>query len=207
MRILELFSGTGSVGKIAKEKGWEVVSLDLKGADINTNILDWDYKKDYKEGDFDVIWASPPCNTFSLLRASNIGRKLKAHNGEVFTKELLENDIQTIGIPILRKAEEIIDYFKPKHWFIENPDTGQMKKYVARPFYVVDYCRYADWGYKKPTRIWTNLEGFIPKRCVCVGKHEIRLGGKGDRETMKMISLKDKYRIPPELIKDFFNLI
>jgi hypothetical protein len=44
MNCLELFSGTHSVGKILKEKGYNVVSLDLKGADINCNILDWDYK-------------------------------------------------------------------------------------------------------------------------------------------------------------------
>jgi hypothetical protein len=201
MRVLELFSGTGSVGKIAKEKGWEVVSLDLKGADINTDILDWDYKKDYKEGDFDIIWASPPCRTFSILRNSHIGRNLKEHNGAVFTMELLQADMANIGIPILRKAEEIINYFKPKYWFIENPDTGRMKKYVDRPFYIVDYCRYADWGYKKPTRIWTNLEGFIPKRCNCVGKHVLRLGGRGN------VSLNEKYRIPPALITELFDLI
>ena len=45
MRMLELFSGTGSVGTVAKSLGYEVVSLDLKNADINTNILDFDYKK------------------------------------------------------------------------------------------------------------------------------------------------------------------
>ena len=37
MKLLELFSGTGRVGKVAKSKGFEVVSLDLKNA-----VFDWD---------------------------------------------------------------------------------------------------------------------------------------------------------------------
>ena len=45
MKLLELFSGTGSVGTVAKDMGWDVVSLDLKGADINSDILQWKYKK------------------------------------------------------------------------------------------------------------------------------------------------------------------
>ena len=164
MKVLELFSGTGSVGKICKERGWEVVSLDLKGADININILDWDYKI-YKPEDFDIIWASPPCDTFSALRKTWIGRKLKAHQGEICTKELLQKDIDNIGLPILRKAEEIINYLKPKYYFIENPQTGRMKEYIDKPFYDVDYCKYSNFGYKKRTRIWTNLKGFEPKTC------------------------------------------
>ena len=44
MKLLELFSGTKSVGKVAQQFGFDVVSLDLKNADINCNILEWDYK-------------------------------------------------------------------------------------------------------------------------------------------------------------------
>ena len=137
--------------------GYEVISLDLKDADINCNILDWDYTV-YEPGYFDVIWAISPCNTFSFLRQSNIGK-----NG--FTKQKIQDDIDNIGLPILRKTEEIIEYFKPKIWFIENPQTGRMKEFITKPYYDVDYCKYADWGYRKRTRIWTNLNGFIPKLC------------------------------------------
>jgi hypothetical protein len=43
MKLLELFSGTGSVGKVAKDFGFEVVSLDRDmNADIKTDIMDWD---------------------------------------------------------------------------------------------------------------------------------------------------------------------
>ena len=42
MHLLELFSGTSSVGKVAKSLGYNVISLDLKNADINCDILSWD---------------------------------------------------------------------------------------------------------------------------------------------------------------------
>ena len=42
MNLLEMFSGTGSVGLVAKSLGFNVISLDLKNADINTDILKWD---------------------------------------------------------------------------------------------------------------------------------------------------------------------
>jgi hypothetical protein len=220
MRVLELFSGTGSVGKICRERGWEVVSLDLKGADINTDILKWEYTQ-YPVGHFDLIWASPPCDTFSALRRTWIGRKLKCHHGEVCTSELLQRDIDTIGLPILRRTEEIIDYFKPKHYFIENPQTGKMKNYMMHhKHYDVDYCKYADWGYQKRTRIWTNLEGFIPKICykdcgqLMYGKHKINFGGSkmilNGEKLIKVKSAEDrkKYKDVPniqEYVKDGGN--
>ena len=112
-------------------------TLDLKGADINFDILNWDYTK-YEPGYFDIIWASPPCNTFSYLRRCNLWR-------EGFTEERIQNDIDNIGLPILRKTEETINYFKLLYYFIENPQMGKMKEYTNKPYYDVDSCKYADW--------------------------------------------------------------
>ena len=44
MKVLELFSGTGSVGNACREFGFEVISLDRDmEADIKADIMDWDY--------------------------------------------------------------------------------------------------------------------------------------------------------------------
>jgi site-specific DNA-cytosine methylase len=108
MKFLELFSGTGSVGTVAKRLHWHVVSLDLKNADINCDILEWDYRQ-YPSGYFDFIWSSPPCIEYSIAKTTGI-RKIDEAN------------------KIVLKILEIIEYFKPTVWFIENPQTGLLKK-------------------------------------------------------------------------------
>ena len=40
MRLLELFSGTGSVGAAFKARGWDVVSVDLDPAGGPTIVAD-----------------------------------------------------------------------------------------------------------------------------------------------------------------------
>lgn len=168
MYALELFSGTGSVGKVLAERGYTVISVDLcekyHTPTHLANILEWDYKQ-YPVGHFDMIWASPPCETFSVMRCSWIGRKNRHFGDNVITKEMIHEQERTVGLPLLRKAQEIIEYFAPRRWVIENPHTGRMKNYITQPPKTVDYCKYSDWGYKKPTDIWTNNEEFIPKRC------------------------------------------
>ena len=198
MKLLELFSGTKSVGKVAEQLGYEVTSLDLKNADINCDIMNWNYTV-YEPGYFDVIWASPPCDTFSRLRESNIGR----HG---FTTERIQSYIDNIGLPILRKTELIIDYLKPTCYFIENPQTGKTKDYISKPYYDVDYCKYADWGYRKRTRVWTNLQGFTPKLCKkdCNSmdgtRHKINIGHcdfvKDGEQIISLATkeLRDKYK-------------
>ena len=56
---------------------------------------------------------------------------------------------------LVKKGIEIIQYFQPKFWFIENPQTGQLKSrpYMKGMAYVdLDYCQFSDWGYTKNTR-------------------------------------------------------
>nr|QXT57850.1 cytosine DNA methyltransferase [Rhinella marina erythrocytic-like virus] len=217
MRVLELFSGTKSVGKVTRMLGWTAVSLDLKNADININILEWDYKV-YPKYYFDIIWASFPCETFSMTRQSNIGRVGK--DGNLWTRERLVYEMETIGLPILRKTEEIVDYFEPKYYFLENPATGHAKNYIDRPMYILDYCQYApSWGYRKRTAIWTNLTGFMPKLCVpnqCKAayfsqetkkyRHILCTDSGNLHKNRKGTTTKERYRIPPQLIVELFKL-
>jgi len=168
MRALELFSGTGSVGVTLQTLGYEVTSVDITDRfhppTHKTDILTWDYKM-YPAGHFDVIWASPPCETFSKCRLCWIGRKNRHFGDAVITKSMIVADEISRGLPLLRRTEEIIAYFHPRRWVIENPAGGRMKNYIEEPPRVVDYCKYADWGYNKPTAIWSNSTTFVPLRC------------------------------------------
>ena len=204
MRVLELFCGTGSVGKVCEKKGWEVISVDCNNKCNPTyccDIQDFDYKQ-FPNNYFDIIWASPPCQYFSLCRSSWIGKYVKKHNC-ILTKEQLDLDLVNEGLPPLNKTLEIIDYLKPKYWFIENPQTGRMKHYIGddKKYIDVDYCRFG-FNYKKRTRIWNNSEKL--ENQLCYGKNKCNSMTDGRHNLCVgqgcSMSLKDKYRIPENLI-------
>ena len=230
MNVLELFSGTGSVGKVCKELGWNPISVDFEKKFNPThlaNILDWNYKQ-YPKDFFDIVWASPPCTEYSPLQYSWYGRK---RNGIIFTQELHEEAMKNADKIVLRTFE-IINYFdKCELWFVENPGGGAVMKnreiMKDIPSYEVDYCMYSDWGYRKRTRIWTNKKDFnnlcCNKKCGNMvsfidekGKqrclHKTNLGNSDRRlrankhnvEKYNGTSQEDRYRVPPELILSLF---
>ncbi len=207
MKVLELFSGTHSIGKVCKEHGYEVVSVDRdlgskcpfgtnyeSNLHIQKDIMTWDYKKDFKVGEFDLITASPVCLWWSNCRNVWIGKKIKAHGETIITKDILNEDIEKYGVPMVDKVFEIIDYFKPSFYWIENPKSGKMKEYINDliPFYDVDYCQYG-LDYKKSTRFWTNIKGFKFKKCNHKKHNGYKDWNKGKLE---------RYKIPPILIAE-----
>ena len=199
--LLELFSGTKSVGKVAETLGFKVVSLDLKNADININILDWDYKI-YQPKHFDVIWSSPPCTEYSIAKTTGI-RNIEYANR------------------IVLKTIEIIEYLKPKYYIIENPQTGLLKKQSFMfniPYDDIDYCKYG-MLYRKRTRLWNNLTNWTPKPlcnkdCGNIenNKHKetAQRMPSGTKETWgnkKLYKQDELYIIPEMLIMEIFNSI
>ena len=72
-RLLELFCGTKSVGKVFQQAGWEVVSVDICPEfkpTVCCSVLDIPLDMPDR---FDVIWASPPCTEFS--KAKTVGKR------------------------------------------------------------------------------------------------------------------------------------
>ena len=72
MRVLELFCGVNkSIGKVAQKLGMEVTSVDINPKacpDICVDILVFD-EMQFSKDSFDIIWASPPCESYSLAVA------------------------------------------------------------------------------------------------------------------------------------------
>ena len=159
MNVLELFAGSRSVGKAAQELGMRVFSSDIKqfgGIDYVTDILDLDVREVMMIPD--VIWASPPCTSYSIAAVSH------HRNGQEPKTEFAKKSDE-----IIAKVHEIIDYFTKKNpdlvYYIENP-RGMLRKmdFMRRhPIrHTVTYCQYGDTR-MKPTDIWTNDMRWIPR--------------------------------------------
>ena len=146
MRVLELFSGTGSVGNVCRRLDCEVTSLDRDmPADIRMDIMDWQYAS-LPPNSFDIIWASPPCTEYSVAKTVGL-RKLDEANA------------------VVQRTIEIIRYFNPTYWMMEKPQTGLLKHQLFMadlPYNDLDYCKYG-MPYRKRTRIWNNIEAWTPR--------------------------------------------
>ena len=106
--LLELFSGTGSVGRSFRARGWEVFSVDIDAATNPTlvaNVLD--LQLDALPPSVDCIWASPPCTHYSRAR----------------TKAKTPRDFDGSDA-FVQKVLDITDHYGAPDWFMEIPKVG-----------------------------------------------------------------------------------
>lgn len=213
MKILELFAGSRSVGRVAESRGHSVFSLDIHpfdGINLVGDILD------VTVADIpfvpDVIWASPPCTFFSV---ASIGH----HWNQDHTPKT-ENAV--LGVAIVQKTLDIIDHFVRANpdckWFMENP-RGKLRKLGVvreRERETVMYCKYGDMR-MKPTDIWSNHignvfnpSGWMPRAMCFNGNpnchHEpAPRGSKTGTQGIK--GSYDRSRIPSELITEILDSV
>ena len=153
LKVLELFAGSRSVGRVAQSLDMEVFSSDInafEGIDYVTDIMNFDVKK--VPWIPDIIWGSPPCTFFSV---ASIGHHWNKNNTP-------KTDNALKGVAYVKATLNIINHFHKLNpnlkWFMENP-TGKLRKLpiVKGDFdrVTVTYCSYGD-KRMKPTDIWSN---------------------------------------------------
>ena len=154
MKVLELFAGSCSFSNVAKEYGYETFTTDYNdfdGIDYVVDILDFDI--DSIPFWPDIIWASPPCTTFSIASCGYHWNVPDDQGNREPKTEAAET-----GLLILEQTIWILNELQPKYFVIENP-RGLMRKMDAVQYLkrdTVTYCQYGD-NRMKPTDLWHNL--------------------------------------------------
>ena len=180
-----------------EEHGYVVFSVDWDAQwapDLVIDVLKWRYKERFKPGDFDIVAASPPCTEYSAALTTRPRRMKEADR-------------------VVARTRAIIEYLKPRLWWIENPRHGRLReRQVVRDLNYVDldYCMFEQWGYQKPTRFWIPRSMANKSNVLCNGDcgnmvqtedgrrhHRVRISGKqGPRARREMA-----YRIPRGVVE------
>ena len=197
--VLELFAGTCSFSRVASDNGFDIFTSDYDpqfNTDYTVDIMDFEITKvPFK---VDVIWASPPCEGFSV---ASIGHHWN-------TDHTPKTQKAEMSVKYVEKVRQIIDELRPKYWFIENP-RGKLRKLPIMkelPRHTVTYCQYGDTR-MKPTDIWTNLK-WTP-RPVCKNGDTCHIAApRGSKTgTQGIKTYKDRSRVPKELCQEIVDAI
>lgn len=127
MRMLDLFSGSGSASRAAAVRGWDVVRVDnAEGTahDVRADLATWETSEW-----FDLVWASPPCTQLST--ASRV------------------RDVEA-GLVLVDAAIRIIRSVRPRWWVLENVHgaTRAIASRIGPP--VACYGSFYLWGVFPP---------------------------------------------------------
>ena len=214
MNILELFSGTGSFSKVARERGHQTFTVDIDSyfkPDLCKDILELNIEDiPFKP---DVIWSSPPCQKFSVM---TIGKSWIKNEDGSYTPR---NEEVVKHLELHRKGLEIIKSLNPKFFFIENPRAMLRKmdfmKDIQRK--TVTYCKYG-FMYQKATDIWTNVGLIWISKQVCSpgddchesqprGYEAKKNSGAIGKGTQGMKDAKERAQIPKELCLEIIKCL
>jgi hypothetical protein len=162
--VLSLFDYTGNWSRPYRENGYRVIQIDLK---LGRDILTWDYTL---EKSIDIILAAIPCDNYALSGARWFAEKDK--DGRTAYSQKL-----------VAKVKEIIDYFQPEIWTIENPMSRIhiLNPWMGKPKFRFNPYDFGD-SYQKMTWLWGKFNIPEKKPVENTGNWmHTNLGGKSER--------------------------
>jgi hypothetical protein len=209
LNVLELYSGSGSIGKAFEANGHNVLSIDnrfRKGTcepNLKANIMKLTHQdllnafniKYPDHNHIDIIWASVPCQVWS-----------HAAGNTHFRDNLKNSEGAEESIKLLKKTLKLITEISPALYFIENP-RGHLRYWKP----IIDWLvvnngmiKQTTWGSygfptPKPTNIFTNAHSFKLKEMQPFGR-----GAKSISYFNKM-TVVQRQTIPQAFSQDLVN--
>jgi len=211
MKVLELFAGSCSFSDVAKEYGHETFTIDngldlisddhYKKIDLVINILELNV--DDIPFQPDIIWASPPCTTFSIASCSTHWTAPDENNLRYPKSENAEE-----GMYLLEQTIWIMNELQPKYYVIENPRGLMRKMLIMQPLtrHTVTYCQYGDTR-MKPTDIWTNAP-WTPRPMCKNGMSCHESAPRGSKTgTQGLKGAYERSKVPYQLCKELLEVM
>ena len=201
IKILELFAGSRSIGKLADEKGCKVFSVDWTHYE-GINLVKDIFILNKNDIPFipDMIWASPDCTTYSISAISH-------HRNGTEPKSEYAKKCDKTNQHFISLIKEYLILNPNLIFFIENPRGMLRKMSFMQEFtrHTIWYCQYGD-DRAKPTDIWTNAKWWTP-RVICKNGSPCHVSApRGSKTgTQGIKGAKDRGKIPSELFEEILT--
>ena len=200
MLIFDFFAGTGSATQAFSDAGHRVIKIELsekfKADERDVLKLNADYLIT-KYGKPDFIWASPPCQKFSVASCSRYW----------YPDGTPRDDNALESLRLVDHTIKLIQELNPKAWLIENP-RGMLRKQkimLELPRRTITYCQYGD-SRMKPTDLWGVVPNWTPQDPCKNGMSCHESAPRGSRTgTQGIKGDEDRSRVPYALSSEILK--